>query len=145
MFLNTHVFKHRSFQRYLAGKEVQDKVQLTVTALTQNFLEMRPREPHCQSTLRQRPSHKPPKWHAFKPIYQLHNCTCDVVCAVKHEWTAPKFQCPKWKSGLSILLCFRIYHTLVNFFMRLPSQQWKETISRMCYTHDHNNIFISRL
>jgi len=38
------------------------------------------------------------------------------VCSAKKKQTTNKFHWTKWK----VSLCFKIYHTKVNFWIRLP-------------------------
>jgi len=67
--------------------------------------------------------------------WALANLQC-YVCAAKNKWTSFKFQCFKCQVRPCVVPCFRIYHTKVNFWIRLPAKYGKETISRsVCTLH----------
>jgi len=90
--------------------------------LFQNLLKRSVRELHPQSTSRGR--QKPTSLETQQTDHQpaAGSCLRCHVCTVKNKQTTAKFQSSKCKVGLCKVLFFRIYHTKVNFQIRLPSQ-----------------------
>lgn len=88
--------------------------------------------------------HKLGKWLALKPstlsIGQLQDYAFGVM--PRTDKPLPKFHCFKCKVSFCIVLCCRIYHAELNFWIRLPWHCGKENISDKFWTFDYNNIFL---